>query len=214
MRKNRRKHFLIDKKLQFRYVFYIVATLAVVTSVSMAGSYFGIWASVVDAFSEETIRESIVTAAQMNEYEQARRPLMGGLAFPSIRVIQETTLLSERQKETIRQIMDETNQRTLGLLALLLFFIGWGSIFLTHKIAGPMFKLGQYFKELENGNLAARIQFRKFDEGHHLARQFNEMAAKLDASVGKMKRTIHQMPSETVSEELKIELSKFKTTSE
>ena len=212
--KNRRKHFLIDKGLQFHYLSYIVITLAVISAVGMTGSYFGIWASVVKAFSEESLRESLITAAQVNEYEQARRPELKGSAFESVRLFQETALLSEHQKQTLREIMDETNQRLLGLGALLLIFIGWGSIFLTHKIAGPIFKLSQHFRELGKGDLTVRIKFRKFDEIHYLADQFNEMTGSMDATIGKLKRMVRETPHERLGEELKKELSKLKTTAD
>ncbi|MBI4372987.1 MAG: hypothetical protein HY585_04600 [Candidatus Omnitrophica bacterium] len=211
--KNRRKHFLIDKALQFHYLFYIVATLGVVSAVGMTGSYFGIWSSAVKVFSAESLRESMLTAAQIHEYEQAKRPPKEAI-LPSVRSYQEIPLLSERQREMIREIMDETSQRLLGLGVLLLVFIGWGSIFLTHKIAGPIFNLEQHLHEIENGNLAARMRLRKFDEMPHLEKQFNEMAGALDAAMTKMKRLAKELPREVASEELKRELTKFKTTSD
>lgn len=212
--KNRRKHFLIDKSLQIHYSLYIVMALALVSAVGMTGSYFGIWGSVIKAFSEEALHETMMTAAQINEYEQARRPFLKKQPTPSIRTYQETSLLSERQKELIHEIMTETNQKMLTLGAFLLIFIGWGSIFLTHKIAGPIFKFAQYFQELGKGNLAIRIRLRKFDEARNLELSFNEMAAALDAAAGKLKRITREAPRETVIEELKKELAKFKTTSD
>lgn len=212
--KNRRRHFLIDKKLQLHYVLYIMLTLAVVSAAGMTGSYFGIWGSALKVFSEESLRETLMTAAQLNEYEQARQPMVKLSPLPSLRTYQGTSLLSERQKELVRQAMDETNQKMLALGIFLLIFIGWGSIFLTHKIAGPLFKFGQYFRELGAGNLAARIKLRKFDEAQNLESQFNEMAAALDATVAKMKRIAREMPRERAIDELKKELSKLKTTSD
>ena len=102
----------------------------------------------------------------------------------------------------------------LALGSLLLISIGVGSIFLTHKIAGPLFKFGQYFQELAKGNLSIRIRLRKFDEARNLELRFNEMAAALDASVSKMKRIARETPREVTIEELKKELVKLKTTSD
>lgn len=212
--RNRRKHFLIDKALQLRYLFYIIPTLGIISAVGMTGSYFGIWGSAVQVFSEESIRQSMLTAAHINEYEQAKRPSKESSSLSSIRAYKEIALLSERQMEMIREMMDETHRRILGLGILLLIFIGWGSIFLTHKIAGPIFKLGQYLQEVKTGNLTVRIKFRKFDEVHYLAKQFNEMAAALDATISQMKRISNGMPRDASSEELKKELAKFKTTSD
>lgn len=207
--KNRRKHFLVDKSLQFRYLLYIVLTLSIVSGTALVGSYYGIWASVIKAFSQESLYGSIITAAQIQEYDQARRPYSKS-SLSSLRTFRETSLLSEYQKEMIRHIMDETNQKILILGILLLIFIGWGSIFLTHKIAGPIFKLGKSCGELAHGNLTVRIKLRKFDEGERLTNQFNEMAAAFDTSIAKMKQIAQRTPH--LPEELKRELSKFKTT--
>ena len=213
--KNRRKRFLIHKKMQLHYVLYIAVTLTIVSAVGMTGIYFGIWGSIVTAFSEDSLRQSMITAAQISEYEQARRRRTdAGLRLPSVRIFRETALLSERQKEMIREIMDETNQKTLGLGTLLLIFIGWGSIFLTHKIAGPVFKLRQYCKLVEKGDLTIRIKFRKFDEIPELAEQFNNMIAALDASLTQIKRISRQSPPETALHGLQKEFAKIKTTSD
>ncbi|MBI1978421.1 MAG: methyl-accepting chemotaxis protein [Candidatus Omnitrophica bacterium] len=210
--KNRRKHFLVDKSLQFHYLLYIVLTLTLVAGVGIVGSYFGIWGSAIKIFSEESLRESMLTAAQLTDYERARRPFFKPQEAPSIRNYQDTALLSERQREMIREIMNETTRRMVGLGIFLVFFIGWGSIFLTHKIAGPVFKLKQYLHRVEQGDLTTRIQFRKFDEIHKLADDFNATIAALDAHVGTMKRMVRESSSETVLNTFKKELSKFKTS--
>jgi len=211
---NRRKHFLIDKSFQLHYVIYIVLTLAIILSVGMVGNYYGIWASTIKAFSEESLRESLITSAQMNEYEASRRPVSRINQMPSLRMYRETALLSQRQKEIIRQIMDDAHRKTIALGILLLFFIGWGSIFLTHKVAGPLYKLTQYMQELKNGDLTVRIKFRKFDEVRYLAVHFNELASNLDVSLSRIKKILKEAPSDSAVAEVKKELSKFKTSSD
>lgn len=214
--KNRRKHFFVDRRLQTHYALYIVLTLALISSVSMVGNYFGIWASVIEAFSEESIQQSLITSAQLTEYEAARRPTSGLnlIQMPSVRMYRETALLSQRQKEVIREIMDDAFQKTVWLGILLLFFIGWGSIFLTHQVAGPLFKLTQYFTKLKQGDLTTRIKFRKFDEVKYLSTHFNETVAVLDASVSKIKKLLKETPDDSAIKEVKKELSKFKTSSD
>ena len=211
---NRRKHFLIDKSFQLHFAIYIVLTLALISSVGMIGNYDGIWTSVIKAFSEEGLRQNLITSAQINEYEASRRPISGMNRTPSLRLYRETALLSQRQKEIIRQIMDDAHQKTMALGLLLLFFIGWGSIFLTHKISGPLFKLTQYMDELKRGNLTARIKFRKFDEVHYLATHFNELASTLDISVSKIKKILKDAPDHPIAIKIEKELSNFKTSSD
>ena len=212
--KNRRAHFFVDKSFQLHYAIYIVLTLIVISSVGMVGNYYGIWASVIDAFSEESLQQTLITSAQINEYENSRHPNADLNQMPSLRMYHETALLSQHQKEMIREIMDEAHRKTIALGILLLFFIGWGSIFLTHKVAGPLFKLTQYFQELKKGNLTARIKFRKFDEVNYLATHFNEAAATLDASISRIKRILKEPATDSTIVEIKKEISKFKTTSD
>ena len=49
------------------------------------------------------------------------------------------------------------------------------SIYLTHRLAGPLFRFEQTARELIRGNLALRIQLRKGDELHELAGLLNEV---------------------------------------
>ena len=211
--KNRRKHYLINKSFQLRYVFYIVATLVIVSASSFIGTYYGIWASVINAFSVHSVQEMMTTAAQLHEYEEARRPGRTTDSFASLRFFKETELLSERQKEIIQEILNETNQKLIRLSAILILLIGAASIFLTHKIAGPLYRLRQSCREIGSGNLAARLQFRKFDETQEVARDFNQMAASLDATIATLKRITDTLPQDAKALELKKALERFQASS-
>ncbi len=212
--KNRRKHYLVNKPLQFRYVFYIVATLLIVSATSLIGTYYGIWASVVNAFSAHSVQELVTTAAQIHEYQEAREPRPAEGSLSSLRLFKETDLLSDRQKEIIREILDKTNQKLIRLSAILILLIGWASIFLTHKIAGPLYRLRRSCQDIGSGNLTTRLEFRKRDEAHDVARDFNQMAASLDATVSTLKRIVGSMPSDARTEELKKALTRFRATSD
>ncbi len=213
--KNRRKHYLINKPLQLRYVLYIIATLLIVSTASLIGTYYGIWASVINAFSEHSVQELVTTAAQIQEYQEARRPPQVATdSLPSLRLFKETALLSDRQKEIIREILDETHQKLTPLGMMLILLIGLGSIFLTHKIVGPLYRLRRSCQDVGAGKLTTRLAFRKFDEAHDVARDFNQMAASLDATVSTIKRIVDTMPPNARTEELKKALARFKATSD
>ena len=225
VRKNRRRKFLVHRSFQLHYLFYIILTLFIVSATGMVGSYFGIWASVIDAFSQASVRNRVVTAAQISEYEQARqlvsKDVEAGLKPASpldnqglLRAFRETELLGIREQELIREIMNETNKRMVHLGFVLIILIGWSSIYLTHKVAGPIFKIKQYFDSLRAGDLTLRIQFRKSDEVGDLAPPFNEMVSSLDTSIGNMKRALREAPEIPLVQKLKRQLEHFKTTSD
>lgn len=68
----------------------------------------------------------------------------------------------------------------LALLQLLFlsitFFI---SIFLSHRIAGPLYKLRKALADVARGNLDQKIVFRKNDHFMELQDQFNDMVQHL-----------------------------------
>jgi nitrogen fixation/metabolism regulation signal transduction histidine kinase len=64
----------------------------------------------------------------------------------------------------------------LGFLQLLLLLVTFAiSVFLSHRIAGPLYKLRKAFEEAKNGNLRQELAFRKTDHFQDLARDFNAM---------------------------------------
>lgn len=48
-------------------------------------------------------------------------------------------------------------------------------IFVSHRIAGPLFRLKQYMEKVENGDLSADLKFRKHDAIPDVADSFNRM---------------------------------------
>lgn len=57
------------------------------------------------------------------------------------------------------------------------------SLSLTHRLAGPLYRLEQSVKEWAQGNLSLRIRFRKRDELHELGGVFNEALAHFERTI-------------------------------
>lgn len=53
------------------------------------------------------------------------------------------------------------------------------TLFVSHKIAGPLYRLKKAMHDLGEGNFSAEINLRKFDQLKHIAQEFNNMARKL-----------------------------------
>lgn len=211
--RNRRKHFLINKPLQFRFMAYITGTLLTVAIVLMCSLYFGIWSGILDAFSNDQIRNDLLIATRLTEYEVARvtpeAPPPLALSF-----FKQTQKLSERQREIFRNILDDTNRKMIPKFALVLFLIGWGSIYLSHKIAGPLYRFQLGLAELDKGNLTIRITLRKGDEGQFIADKFNQTVENFDFTFARLKNIVNENESnpERMAMRLKEELSKIKTS--
>ena len=67
------------------------------------------------------------------------------------------------------------------------FFIILVSLFLTHRIAGPIYRFEKTLDDMINGQINLRIHLRKGDEGNTVALKINEFNAMLTDRIEKMK---------------------------
>ncbi len=211
-----RKHFFINRAFQLRYMFQIVIILLVVMGASLASMYFGIWGSVLKELSNEGIRNQLIVANRIFQYEKARAIETGDeTSGAALKFIKETELLSQKEREVFQEILYRTNQKLLIYLIPLLVFIAWGTIFLSHKIAGPLYRFDQCFKKIKNGDLTTRAHLRKKDEAQWLSKSFNEMATSLDEDIGTLKNKAAEIASTGPDNSkglLEKILSRFKTS--
>lgn len=73
-----------------------------------------------------------------------------------------------------------------GIAGIILLF-GALSIFTTHKIAGPLYRLKKTIGEIINGNLDVRVKLRKGDDLKDLAEHVNMLAEELKTFVNTVK---------------------------
>lgn len=66
-----------------------------------------------------------------------------------------------------------TNLITLGLVAVAVFFT---TMYISHKIAGPLFRFEADIREFGKGNLTTRVALRQDDQVSDVAEALNEMA--------------------------------------
>ena len=90
----RRSQFLINKPLQFRYMAYLTATLLIIAAVSLLGLYVGIWVGVLDAFSDKRVRDDLLIASRLTQYEEARIPDTAGGGFSALSFFKQSEKLS------------------------------------------------------------------------------------------------------------------------
>jgi methyl-accepting chemotaxis protein len=194
---------------------YLTLTLITISVIILISLYIGIWGSVLDSFSDEKIRNDFLIASRLTQYEQARLPTAPE-PFSPLAFFKEAEKLSERQREIFKEILDGTNRKLIAKLFLLLIFIAWGSVYLSHKIAGPLYRFHATLEEIEKGNLAIRIRLRKFDEAQFLADRFNHTIENLDFTFSRLKNILRENETNArrLTERFKEELSKIKTSAD
>ena len=66
----------------------------------------------------------------------------------------------------------------VGVPILFLILIGWG-IMLSHRFAGPVYRLEKELDKIAGGDYSVRIKFRKNDDLKHIADAVNKVLDKL-----------------------------------
>lgn len=215
MAQNRRKYFFINKPMQMRFMLYVTLPMLLITSLIMGALYIGIWGSMLNSFSNETLRNDLLTASRLTEYEQARTARSSGdssiLSF-----FKQTEKLSQRQREVFKTILDESNREIVPKFLLLLFFIAWGTIYISHKIVGPLYRFSVTLDDMSRGNFRVRMHLRNHDEGRTVEKRFNETLDFLDKKFARLKSVIreNEQNPELMTRLLKDELSKIKTSAD
>jgi nitrogen fixation/metabolism regulation signal transduction histidine kinase len=71
----------------------------------------------------------------------------------------------------------------LGIILFLTLCNITVGVYLSHKIAGPLFRFVMCIRELANGNLKIQVNLRKGDELRELEAAFNDMTERLRSNV-------------------------------
>ncbi|MGE0614403.1 MAG: hypothetical protein AB7P04_02085 [Bacteriovoracia bacterium] len=148
--KTRRNIFLINKKFQLRFSFYVCSWLLVL--------------SLVYPLLITNLFESFVKLAKY----QGDSQLVNSIAPYQAEVMNLLIWLE------------------VAFLAVT-FLI---SIFISHKIAGPIYKLQQFFLSAQGGQIRRNLKFRKYDHFQELADGYNVLIDGIDQSMNKKVETV------------------------
>ena len=200
---HKRKHYLINKSFQLKYTFAIVVTILAVMLVSGVGLYVGMWSSIIENFSKFKVSENLETAKRITDYENVRYQKGD---FRLEKIFREAELLSARDQETLHSALKSVNRSLAPKIIIMVIIIFIGGIFVSHRIAGPMYRFEKSAQAISKGDLSVNFYVRKSDEMKHTAVTLEEMVESLRADIEKMKR----LADERNVEEIKKILSKYK----
>lgn len=140
------RHYIIDKRLQLRYI-AIVSLLSAAISTLLG---WLIWSQRAQA--SQTIRNSLLQA--------------GDFVGPS------------QQAEILQHLAgsDTTVLVRMGLVCgALIIVLSAVLLVMTHKVAGPLYVIGNYFDKLANGRLPLVHNLRRGDEFKTFHKKFKDM---------------------------------------
>lgn len=186
------KNLLLDRHFQLKYAGYLMA-IALVLSVSLGLVLWQTSRAVIDqsretvAVSEQVVergREVVAESKKVSAVVQmniVKDPVYSDnpalLAAFQRDAEKQDVLLNEQQHQLEGQAARlkaqsasiERQQQLMGralfaILAALVIGVGLAGIVVTHKVAGPIFKMKRQIRELGQGNLQVPSPLRKGDE--------------------------------------------------
>ena len=180
----KRKNYLINRKFQLKYTISIVAMLLVVMLATGFGLYMGMWGSIIENFSKFKVSQNLENAKRITDYEAARYH-KGDYRLE--RIFREAELLSTQEKDTLKNALRSVNKSLVPKIAILSIFVFLAGILLSHKIAGPMYRIERSAEAIQSGNLMVNFRIRKGDEMKNAAGALEDMVESLHDDIKKMK---------------------------
>ncbi len=200
---HKRIHYLINKKFQLKYTIAMVAMVSAVMLATGVGIYVGMWSSIIENFSQFKVSENLETAKRIAGYEEARYKKGD---FRLEKIFREAELLSVREKETLHNALKSVNRSLIPKIIILVAVIFLAGIFISHRIAGPMYRFEKSAEAIRNGDLSVNFNIRKTDEMHETAVTLEEMVESLRKDI----RQIKALAEKGRTEEIKTILAKYK----
>jgi len=176
------KNYLLDAPFQLKYTAYLVG-VALVISVVLGVFLWRTSGKVVqesNQVAEESKKVSDVVKMSMKD-----DPIYGDnpelmKSFNESSADSDNKVQQQQEKVVAQQ--RQMLEAVVGGLSLLVVLIGLLGIYITHKVAGPVFKMKQLLKQVAQGKLNfPRRGLRKGDELQHFFDAFLKMADDLKA---------------------------------
>ncbi|HUI92127.1 MAG TPA: hypothetical protein VLX68_07770 [Chitinivibrionales bacterium] len=165
-----RKHFFIDRKMQGRYMLTLLVPMLILLVFFLITLYYASQ-SIVNTTTrtiKEEVENKIATQFQDNPNPPAE-------AYQALLV---------DIKKYVRDFSSDAKYRKAVLSSLLVIFgvgilliaaqIALLTVFFSHKLAGPIYRLEKACQAIIDGNYAEKISLRKGDEMQNLAHLLNE----------------------------------------
>ncbi len=92
-------------------------------------------------------------------------------------------------------LFNSINQTLLVILLVFLVLVVIFSVFISHRIAGPIYRFEKTLQAIAGGDMTMRVDLRKRDEFKQLADAMNEMVGELRNSLSSNRTLIEEMIS-------------------
>jgi len=180
------RNYLLDSRFQLKYSGFLVAVALVISGVLGAVVWSTTTAMVGE--SQKVVEESTKVFEESKKVSEVSRMNIKDLASDSPELLAEFNKEADEHDQMIADQQGRMIHRqavliesVVGGLTLMVVLIGLLGIYITHKIAGPVFKMKRLLAKVGQGNLRVDARLRKGDELRDFFEAFTQMVASLRA---------------------------------
>jgi methyl-accepting chemotaxis protein len=201
----RLRNFLLDRHFQLKYSGYLVgialflggslgiilwrtsqelivqsrSSVALAESIVETGKSLIVESEKVSAVVRMSIVEAYADDPALLEVFQAEAHKRDGMLEHSQRQLEQNSLSLKAQSEMIEREYVAFGIVIVSALLLLVLGVGVAGVVVTHKVAGPVFKMKRLLGELAKGHFRVVARLRKGDELQYFFDAFNQAAEQL-----------------------------------
>jgi nitrogen fixation/metabolism regulation signal transduction histidine kinase len=228
------KNYLLDAHFQLKYTGYLLG-IAILLSLALGTLLWSVSRKVI-AQSQETVKQGQETVSRGQEVVResqkvsavvrmniVKDPVYG--ANPELAAVfsesareqdkrledqqhkleADALALQKRSLDLARQ-QDQMFMVLIAVLSLLVVAIGIAGILVTHRVAGPVYKMKRLLGYVGEGHLKLTEKLRKGDELQHFFDSFEKMVESLrsrqEVEIGKLDHAIRQLQDQVPEEQL------------
>ncbi|MDD5424063.1 MAG: methyl-accepting chemotaxis protein [Candidatus Omnitrophica bacterium] len=188
----RRRSFFVDPGLQLRYMAAIILCMLLASFLTGVLVYFGVWGGAVSELSEWKIAGKLAAASRLKDYDGQKFGIPAE-SMPNFH-LKEARMLSADGQNAVLYVLNDTNGQLMTVALIMAAVIGAASIFLSHRIAGPVSRIEKSVNAMTGGNLTSSFRLRKGDELKGLSVKLDDMAEifrrKIEVSVNSLDEII------------------------
>jgi len=171
------RNYLLDAHFQLKY-----ASLLVVVAVAISG----VMGAVLYQTTGAVVAESSALVDESKKVSEVSRMNIRDLASDSPGLLTEFNREADAHDKAIadqQASLIHRQQKMIGSLvgglALMVVLIGMLGIYITHKVAGPVYKMTRLLRQVGDGNLHVDARLRKGDELREFFDTFTRMVGGL-----------------------------------
>ncbi|MFH1460132.1 MAG: methyl-accepting chemotaxis protein [Candidatus Omnitrophota bacterium] len=165
-----RKKYFVSKRLQIRFSLSIFITTVVIGLITVWTTYVTTWQETSAQLTSQQFHEKIDAV-----YEETKDPTKTSELISDLIVIEFSNIFDQVSAVLVLRLLAGS---------FLLFLL---SIFVSHKIAGPLWRIEKTIRSVSKGDLSVNMNSLRFgDELNELAGALNEAIVKLRNAIEKM----------------------------